>query len=1034
MLIKLIQNVPQHGLVWFSVSDHCGLYGAKTKDGEHLVSQFLPFDMDNPQGTGGFLLVRIPENVDEIELTAENGNMGVTTDPFVFKCEQGLIVVTSGGCFSISDSLSSVEPYQCGTYRMFDKDIQTTVLNGPLFDVCRVKAIPSDEEGCTIGNTVAVYDFIRMKDIPMVQIFASFKGEACWSVNNVSFAQLVVPKDVYTSWSAGEPACGGTFDPNPETGTVPILESTIPVIPVEGVHGYETDFEHYFGLKGEKEAIALVGGHVTAYFYPHVVYGDKYWQVGFKTMEGRQNLMDFDILHPLMGTVIIGDAAQNAHTWCKQLPPVIRVNTGSRTVTDLIAGDLAVQLNVSENHISLCGITDKKTGTKWLENGDEILFRALIRDISAQKNIWVTSAGDWENIKYEKSESGAIIQFNDSKQAPGFSARFQVKMDAEHSGLEWQGSFENKAASFSVLACDYPRMHFDAPEKANIFTPYLSGHVHHEYGRCHAYWNGEYANLWCTLPMLSCWDDDTGRGLYMAAHDPHGCTKKICMDKHMGEVTSFSISYIAENALIPLNSQTMGGKVVWRLYDGDWYDATQIYRGWVLQEADWLPPMDAEHKRTDSPDWIHDIGIWCMGGGTEREGWEQPILDLQKEMGVPVAVHLYYWHKIPFDTCYPHYFPVKDYTVSGIQKLHEANIRVIPYINGRLWDVNDKEDVMDYTGEAPDFTFEQDGEVIATTEEDGSIIREAYCSYRKNGERVRLNGICLSQTKWHDIIERLGERIYDELGVDGIYVDQTAGSSCATSYNPNHGHPLGTGGTWHITGTRQMMKRLQDLRQKKGLQSIYITEDHSEQFICSMDGMLVWHWSSGGLVPAFPAVYSDQVELFGRNFPLAAHLSEEDRKYARITFAEQMTFGDQLGWNVSFLTNSGRLDADMQMYKQAIQLRYHYREYYTHGTLCRPPKVVCEAPDIVVHRTNDYHTNCLYGHAISAGLRAHASNGSRLLTVINITAQEQQCELICELPDGEMTLEGAINRKVLIHNGRIMLCMPPRSTVMGVVK
>ena len=113
-----------------------------------------------------------------------------------------------------------------------------------------------------------------------------------------------------------------------------------------------------------------------------------------------------------------------------------------------------------------------------------------------------------------------------------------------------------------------------------------------------------------------------------------------------------------------------------------------------------------------------------------------------------------------------------------------------------------------------------------------------------------------------------------------------------------------------------MMQRLSDLRLRKGLESIYITEDHSEQFIDVMDGMLVWHWSSGGLVPAFSAVYSDQVELFGRNYPLAEKLSEEDRKYARITFAEQMTFGDQLGWNVSFLKNSGRVQTDMDMYSR----------------------------------------------------------------------------------------------------------------------
>ncbi|MGI6691789.1 MAG: DUF6259 domain-containing protein [Christensenellales bacterium] len=1033
MYVKLEQTIPQHGLAWFSVPKKMRLRGAKTLFGEKLVSQFLPSAFEN-RNTEGFLLVRIPENVTEIELTEETEFTLIPATPFVSVCNQGVKVETANDSFCISDSVHSSEECQHGTYYLFHREIKAVASEGPLFDVCRVQAVPTDKNNQTIGNTVVHYDFVRMKDIPLIQILSCYHGEKCWSVNDISFTQLVIPKAEFSSWAAGNPACGGTFDLNPETGTVPILESTIPVVPFEGVHGYKTDFEHYFSLSGKNQSIALVGGQVTVCFYPHVLYGEKYWQIGFRAMNGQQNLMSIGSECPLMGSVVVGDAAKLAGEWCKKLPPIIQIEEESNEQIALDAGDLSVQLRVSDDSIRLFKVTDQKTGYQWLKNGNGDLFRATIRNIEEKRNIWVSSAGNWKKVNVVKEEGQITLSFEESKLAPGFSLKLHAQVDPKQNRIEWRGEFENLSEILSVLECDYPRLNFEAPENSNILTPYLSGHVHYDYGKSHTYWNEHYATLWCSMPLLSCWDTNQGRGLYYAAHDAKGCTKRVCLDKHMGQSGTMTLSYSAENALIPGNSQMMGGKAVWQLYDGDWYDAAMIYRQWALKEACWLPKLNEKNVRTDSPEWLHDIGLWCIGVVTDEKDWVQPILDLQKEMDVPIAVHLYQWHQIPFDTCYPHYFPVKQNTLSGIQRLQEANIRVIPYINGRLWDVNDGEDFVQYTGIEPKFTFEREGKEIATTREDGSIIREAYISRRLNGERVRLNGVCLSQTKWHDIIEHLSERMYDELGIDGIYVDQTAGCSYATCYNPRHGHPLGIGGTWHIEGIRQMMQRLSDLRLRKGLESIYITEDHSEQFIDVMDGMLVWHWSSGGLVPAFSAVYSDQVELFGRNYPLAEKLSEEDRKYARITFAEQMTFGDQLGWNVSFLKNSGRVQTDMDMYKQAIQLRYEYKEYYSHGRLCRPPKVACDAPDIVVHRTNDYHTNCLYGHPVTAGLRSHPVDGSKLLTIVNITDQDQTCELFCDLPDGKIRLVGALQEILYVKNGKLTLTIPAFSTVMGISK
>ena len=72
---------------------------------------------------------------------------------------------------------------------------------------------------------------------------------------------------------------------------------------------------------------------------------------------------------------------------------------------------------------------------------------------------------------------------------------------------------------------------------------------------------------------------------------------------------------------------------------------------------------------------------------------------------------LYYWHEIPFDNDYPHYFPMKSCVVDELKKFHDAGIKVMPYINGRLWDTRDKED--------RDFEFTSVGKRLCTKMYDG---------------------------------------------------------------------------------------------------------------------------------------------------------------------------------------------------------------------------------------------------------------------------------------------------------------------------
>jgi hypothetical protein len=52
-----------------------------------------------------------------------------------------------------------------------------------------------------------------------------------------------------------------------------------------------------------------------------------------------------------------------------------------------------------------------------------------------------------------------------------------------------------------------------------------------------------------------------------------------------------------------------------------------------------------------------------------------------------LALHWYVWDDIAFDTGYPDYFPAKPGFPAAVQTLQSAGVHVVPYINGRIFDV-----------------------------------------------------------------------------------------------------------------------------------------------------------------------------------------------------------------------------------------------------------------------------------------------------------------------------------------------------------
>lgn len=160
----------------------------------------------------------------------------------------------------------------------------------------------------------------------------------------------------------------------------------------------------------------------------------------------------------------------------------------------------------------------------------------------------------------------------------------------------------------------------------------------------------------------------------------------------------------------------------------------------------------------------------------------------------PSAVHLYDWHKIPFDNDYPHYFPVKDELADALKTLRAAGIKIMPYINGRLWDTKDRQN--------EDWQFSKIAYPNCTKDRHGKPFIETYSSKEIDGTKVELSIMCPSTAVWQEKQKEIVGKLFNELDMDAVYIDQIGAAKANPCADKNHPHPAG-GGTWWVARLQQ---------------------------------------------------------------------------------------------------------------------------------------------------------------------------------------------------------------------------------------
>ncbi len=608
----------------------------------------------------------------------------------------------------------------------------------------------------------------------------------------------------------------------------------------------------------------------------------------------------------------------------------------------LTSRDLALLLAKTEEKegvsLALLGLADRKTGLCFTDGTPQPLFSCELRETETKRRLDLTSLSVWKEISIAQRPGTSEWSFtfrspvNDETAAP-LEWTLTILADPECSALEfgWLGRTNTPKLSF-MRVCAGQLVCGPFGGKTCGLYPNTSGLLLPKPFSTAISRKALYPAGWCVMPWMAIWEENARRGIYAGFHDPKGSAKTVdFVSEPLQSQVKLAFTHSVPNMTVPGNETVSPGKFVLQPFDGNWFDAALIYRGWVRENAEWFPKLGPE-GRPDTPKWVKELSIWAQGGG-EPAAVVRMMRDFRDAFGLPCALHWYNWHRSPFDNDYPHYVPDNGFreAVNEIQK--DGDIFVMPYINGRLWDTRDRG--------MEDFQFTSVALPAVTKNEAGEPFTETYRSLEEDGSKVRLGAMCPSTRLWQDKVASIIRGLMNDQCVKGVYVDQVAAAQPVMCMDPTHSHPLG-GGSWWVASYAEMMRKIRAEMKvsgnefSPGNERMLTTECNAETYADQFDGLLTWHLQSDQAVPAFAAVYGGAVQMFGRSY-------SGDDTAVRMKAAQQLIYGEQIGW---FSPLTIKRKGVMEYVRPLVHFRNCIVPYFFKGEMAHPAEFLDPLPTV----------------------------------------------------------------------------------------
>jgi len=456
-------------------------------------------------------------------------------------------------------------------------------------------------------------------------------------------------------------------------------------------------------------------------------------------------------------------------------------------------------------------------------------------------------------------------------------------------------------------------------------------------------------------------------GLYWATHDSLGFRKDFLLDMDEGKTITLRVRNYPENMGSIGRPYRAPYSFVITAFKGGWPEASQIYRGWVTSQP-WCR-RGKLNQRTDVPDWMKNVSLWVWNRGAAARVMPG-VLELKKRTGVNVALDWYWWHNNPYDILMPEYLPPREGSATflkAVRKLQSDGIKVIVYINGRLWDTESN-------------SWREENAHLAAVKDE---------SLKPYGERYNvfvpghvIAPMCPTTELWKRKMTSVVNSLVSDLSLDGVYLDQISIYPANLCFDPGHDHPIGGGNYW-VEGYAELMRRAREVARKTNPQASLTSESCVELYMDSFDAFLTFDstWERTGFIdkygpncepiPLFNAVYHDYALTFGNytsmtNVPPYDDLWPESSRppeYGKFVsyhdkYPDQFAFelARNVVWGIQpMVTNVypemlGRdeFEADMRFLESLARFHAKAKEYLVLGRWLPPPLVECPTMEVMI--------------------------------------------------------------------------------------
>lgn len=376
-------------------------------------------------------------------------------------------------------------------------------------------------------------------------------------------------------------------------------------------------------------------------------------------------------------------------------------------------------------------------------------------------------------------------------------------------------------------------------------------------GRGKGYYEAEYPCS-CSFQFLSYYCENTF-GCYFATEDSEAYIKTFGLYDDGKSGLSFAVINYPENMGVT-SEYVQPYNFVLDFFKGDWQESADMYRKWAIQQK-WVGKRLTDREINEH---IFKTDFWRINHenyrlGTRTDEYLKTCIMLRDILGAEIGLHWYGWNMGEHDVNYPEYIS-RERVAEGwnaklknwVRKFHEEGFCVVPYVNGRLWDVTSKS------------WYECSAEIDAIKDREQQLLYEPW-----KGDALK--PMCPSSVLWNEKVSGFSEYV-NEFNFDGLYVDQVAAFNATLCFDKKHPHPHG-GGTWWKNAYTQMIRML---RKKSCGSKIFTSESCCEAYMDVFDMFLVLttmvapYFSFKCLnnynadpVPLFNMVYGDYSQLYG---------------------------------------------------------------------------------------------------------------------------------------------------------------------------